>query len=281
MATPTLSRHALPGALGPIFVDVRSAGRSSARPAVVIVHGFKGFKDWGFFPPLAERVARAGMTAVTFNMSGSGVDPAGEPAHPERFGQNTYAAELRDTATVIQALRHGDLEAAPPSTLGLVGHSRGGGIALLHAVDDAQIHALVTWAAISRIDRWDAETRRRWRADGSLEVINARTGQRIRVGTALLDEVETAGERLDIEHAARRLDIPWLVIHGTADESVPVSEGERLARLGGSEITTWLPVEGAGHTFGAGHPWKPPVPAAELVFDATLQFLASALLRST
>ena len=112
-------------------------------------------------------------------------------------------------------------------------------------------------------------------------MINARTGQRIRVGTALLDEVETAGERLDIEHAARRLDVPWLVIHGTADESVPVSEGERLARLGGSEITTWLPIEGAGHTFGAGHPWKPPVPAAELVFDATLQFLASALLRST
>ena len=281
MATPTLSRHELAGTLGPIHVDVRAGGRSSARPAVVVVHGFKGFKDWGFFPPLAERIARAGMTAVTFNMSGSGVDAAGEPAHPERFGRNTYEAELRDTATVIEALLRGELGTAPPSTLGLVGHSRGGGVALLRAVEDDQVHALVTWAAISRIDRWDAETRRRWRTEGSLEIVNARTGQRIPVGTPLLDEVESAAERLDIERAARQLDIPWLLIHGTDDESVPLREGERLARLGGPEVTTWLPVDGAGHTFGAGHPWKPPVPAAELVFDATLQFLASALLRST
>ena len=280
MATPTLSRHELAGALGPIYIDVRAAGRASARPAVVIVHGFKGFKDWGFFPPLAERIARAGMSAVTFNMSGSGVDAAGAPSHPERFGRNTYGAELHDTAIVIQALLRGDLATAPPSTLGLVGHSRGGGIALLHAVKDAQVHALVTWAAISRVDRWNAEIHRRWRDEGSLEVVNARTGQRIPVGTALLDEMESADPRLDIEGAARRLDIPWLVVHGTADESVPISEGERLARLGGPEITTWLPVEGAGHTFGAVHPWQPAADA-ELVFDATLQFLASALLRST
>jgi hypothetical protein len=43
MATPTLTAHTLPGRLGEIFVDVRAAGRSGSRPAVVIVHGFKGF----------------------------------------------------------------------------------------------------------------------------------------------------------------------------------------------------------------------------------------------
>ena len=281
MATPTLTRHELAGTLGPIYVDVRAGGRATPRPAVVVLHGFKGFKDWGFFPPFAERIARAGMTAVTFNMSGSGVDAAGAPSHPELFARNTYEAELRDTAVVVGALLQGELGTAAPSTLGLVGHSRGGGIALLHAADDERVHALVTWAAISRIDRWDEATRRQWRTDGSLEVVNARTGQRIAVGTALLDEVESGAERLDIERAAGRLDVPWLIVHGTSDESVPVAEGERLARLGGPEVTTWLPVAGAGHTFGAGQPWKPPVPAAELVFDATLQFLASALLRST
>ena len=127
-------------------------------------------------------------------------------------------------------------------------------------------------AAISRIDRWDEATRRRWRAEGSLEVVNARTGQRIPVGTALLDEAESGDQRLDIMSAARRIDVPWLIVHGTSDESVPIAEGERLARAGGPELTTWLPVEGAGHTFGAAHPWKPPVPAADLVFDATCSF---------
>lgn len=281
MATPTLSHHELPGSLGPIFVDVRAGGRAAPRPAVIVLHGFKGFKDWGFFPPFADRVARAGMTAVTFNMSGSGVDAHGGPSFPGRFAQNTYGAELRDTATVVGALLRGELGTAPPTTLGMVGHSRGGGVALLHAVEDARVHALVTWAAISRIERWDEATRHRWRAEGGLEVVNARTGQRIEVGTALLDEAESGESRFDIEGAARRIDIPWLIVHGTKDESVPVMEGERLARAGGLELITWLPIEGAGHTFGSAHPWKPPVPATEMVFDATLQFLASALLRST
>jgi dienelactone hydrolase len=281
MATPTLTRHELEGALGPVFVDVRAGGRATARPAVVIVHGFKGFKDWGFFPPFAERVARAGMTAVTFSMSGSGVDADGTPAFPDRFGRNTYSAELHDLNAVVVALRHGQLGTAPPSTLGLVGHSRGGAIALLHAVNDSMVHALVTWAAISHVGRWDAATRRAWRERGTLEVANARTGQVIPVGTGLLDEIESDEPSLDVAAAARRLEVPWLVVHGTQDESVPVEEGELLVRSAGRELATWLPVTDAGHTFGAAHPWKPPVLAAESVFDATLQFLASALLRST
>src|SRR5687768_17465471 len=86
MATPTLTKHELPAALGNILVDVRAGGRGSPRPAVVVMHGFKGFKDWGMFPPLAERLAQAGFSAVSFNASGSGVDESGEFVWPERFG---------------------------------------------------------------------------------------------------------------------------------------------------------------------------------------------------
>src|ERR687894_562892 len=78
MATPSLTKHSLPGALGPILLDVRASGRSVPRPAVVIVHGFKGFKDWGMFPHLADRLGLAGFTAISLNMSGSGVDDSGD-----------------------------------------------------------------------------------------------------------------------------------------------------------------------------------------------------------
>ena len=74
MATPTLTKHSLEGALGDLLVDVRTGDRRNPRPAVVIVHGFKGFKDWGMFPVVADRLARAGLTAVSVNLSGSGVD---------------------------------------------------------------------------------------------------------------------------------------------------------------------------------------------------------------
>ena len=77
MATPSKTSFRLTGADGgPLRGDIRTAG--GARPAVVICHCFKGFKDWGFFPPLADRLARAGFTAVSFNFSGAGVGEDGE-----------------------------------------------------------------------------------------------------------------------------------------------------------------------------------------------------------
>src|SRR3954470_5674526 len=122
MATPALPQHSLPRVLGQIVMYIRSAGRKTSRPAVVVVHGFKGFKDWGMFPHLAERLARAGFTAVTFNLSGSGVDDAGEFSLPDRFGHNTFSAELQDLQRVLDALISGALDIVAPSTLALVGH---------------------------------------------------------------------------------------------------------------------------------------------------------------
>ena len=277
MATPTHSTHLLDGALGGIFVDVRAAGRASPRPAVVVVHGFKGFKDWGMFPPFCERLARAGMTAVSFNTSGSGVDAAGEATLPDRFARNTYSAELHDLHVVVTALLGGRLGVAAPSSLGLVGHSRGGGIAILHAARDERTRALVTWAAIDRVARWDLQTTRAWRAAGTMDVVNARTGQVIPVGTDILDDIDGNAPALDIRAAARRVEVPWLIVHGSADESVPVEEAERLAEASGRNGTRLLVIPSAGHTFGATHPWNPPVPAAEEVFDETVRFLSGTL----
>jgi len=275
MATPTLTRHRLPGVLGDILIDVRAGGRESPRPAVAVVHGFKGFKDWGLWPTLAERLARAGLSAVTFNLSGSGVDDSGEFVYPERFGHNTFSAELQDLRRVTDALARGLLGVAPPASLGLLGHSRGGGIAVLDAAGDPRIRALVTWAAISTVDRWSAAQRAAWREAGVNEVKNVRTGEVLPLYTDVLDDVEHSGGALDIEQAAARLTIPWLIVHGAADEAVALAEGERLARA--APRARFVPVEGAGHTFGAVHPWRGPTPEVTRVEDVTLAFFAEHL----
>ena len=280
MATPTLSKHTLPGAVGEILVDVRAAGRGTPRPAVLVVHGFKGFKDWGMFPPLADRLAQAGFSVVSPNLSGSGVDDTGEFAWPERFGHNTFSAELADIATVLDALTAAGLGTAPPTRIGLVGHSRGGGVGVLHAARDGRIRALVTWAAIATVQRWpdDAE-RARWRTAGKLEVLNARTGQVLPLYTDALDDVERHGTgTLDIPGAASRVTAPWLILHGSGDSSVPVAEAERLARAAPAETSRLMEVEGAGHTFGAVHPWRGSTPELEVVMKETVAWLSRHLL---
>ena len=278
MATPTLTRHRLPGALGDILIDVRAGGRASPRPAVVVVHGFKGFKDWGLWPPLADRLARAGVSAVTFNLSGSGVDDSGEFVFPERFGHNTFTAEVQDLRRVVDALAAGELGVAPPSAIGLLGHSRGGGISILFTAGDHRVSALVTWAAISTVERWPEAKRVAWRKAGVLPVENARTGQVLPMYPGILDDIEHNAAQLDIEAAAARVAVPWLIVHGGEDESVPLLEGERLAAAASESRARFLPVAGAGHTFGAAHP-MPATPPEALgrVVDATLSFFATEL----
>jgi uncharacterized protein len=277
MATPTLTKHSLPGSLGPILVDVRAGGRSSSRPAVLVLHGFKGFKDWGMFPPLAERLAQAGFTAVSPNLSGSGVDDAGEFTLPERFGHNTFSAELQDTASVIDALMRGQLGVPAPSALGLIGHSRGGGIGILQAARDPRIGALITWAAIASVGRWPADQRNAWRSAGRSEVKNARTGQVLPLYPDVLDDIERNSSALDIEAAAERIRVPWLVIHGTEDESVGFREAEMLKAASPNQTTRLLPVKGGAHTFGAVHPWRSSTSELDTVFDATLAWLTAHL----
>ena len=277
MATPTLTRHRVPGALGDVLVDVRAGGRESPRPAVVLVHGFKGFKDWGLWPSLAERLARAGVSAVTLNLSGSGVDDSGEFVFPERFGHNTFSAELQDLRRVVDALGAGELGVAPPVSLGLLGHSRGGGIAVLHTAADPRVRALITWAAIATVERWTGPQRAAWRAAGVQPVKNARTGQVLPQYPDVLDDIERNATALDIERAAATVAVPWLIVHGSEDEAVALLEGERLAAAAPPALTRFLPVEGAGHTFGAAHPWRGATPELELVLEATLSFFAQEL----
>jgi uncharacterized protein len=278
MATPTLTKHTLPGALGEILIDVRAGGRGSPRPAVVVVPGFKGFKDWGMFPPFADRLARAGLSAVSMNPSGSGVDDAGDFTLAERFGHNTYSAELDDTLEVVEALARGALGVAPPSSIGLVGHSRGGGVGVLAAAEDRRITALATWAAISSVERWSPAEQRAWREAGVKEIVNARTGQRLPLYPDVLDDIDShAAVRLDILGAAGRLAIPWLIVHGAEDESVSSLEAEALHAAARGDLARHLPIAGAGHTFGTVHPWRGETPAFRLVADETLGFLAAHL----
>jgi uncharacterized protein len=281
MATPSLTKHTIPGELGEILVDVRAGGRSSSRPAVVVVHGFKGFKDWGMFPPLAERLARAGLTAVSLNLSGSGVDDAGEFTLPERFGHNTFTAELSDLQRVLDSLYRGELAVAPPTTAGLLGHSRGGGIAVLQTARDARIRALVTWSAISTVERWSPEEQSQWRASGVKEIVNTRTGQRLPLYLDVLDEVQSHAQgRLDILEAAGRVSVPWLIVHGASDESVSLLEAEALRGASPLETTRLFVAQGTGHTFGAVHPWQGSTPELDQVFDQTLAMLATHLARA-
>jgi len=249
---------------------------SGPAPVVVLCCGFKGFVEWGFFPPLAALFAERGLAAVRFNYGDSGMALGDEKVTDlEAFRRQTMSGELADLLAVLGALP----ELAPGrldlSRVALFGHSRGGAVALLAAARPEHrdtLRALVTWSAVSRFDRLDADELRRWRETGTWTVVNARTGQELPVGLELLRDLETHREELDPRLAASRRRAPWLIVHGDRDETVPLAEGEELAAAAAPPCEL-LRIEGADHTFGAKTPFAGPNPLLIAAMNATQTWL--------
>ncbi len=282
MATVTKTPFELVGADGgPLRGGVRTQELGAGRPAVIICHGFKGFKDWGFFPHVAERLARAGMTAVSFNFSGSGVGPDGESfSEPERFGRATYSGDLKDLETVSAALLGGTLveRLATPTALGLFGHSRGGGLAILFSARHSEAKALVTWAAIGSLIRWDEATLAQLREEGRIDVVNMRTGDVLPVYRDVLDDYEAHREgKLNLDGAAAEIRVPWLIVHGEEDEAVSLSDGEKLHGLTRGSARLEL-IAGGTHTLGARHPWAGYTAELQRGMDLTTEWFTRHLL---
>lgn len=225
-------------------------------PLVVVVHGFKGFMDWGCWPWVAERCAEAGVSCLRFDFShnGIGADPQ-VFSEPERFQANTFTREVEELRSVIRAAR----ELPHVGGVSLLGHSRGGAIALLASEGAARV---VTWASLAGLEdlhgyRGQEEA---WRRDGFVEVANARTGQVMRLGSALLEDWEDHRRDLDVEAALKRFVARGgkaTAIHGDADPSVPLAHARRLEKAGARLVV----VPGGDHTFGSTHPFQAEAPA--------------------
>ena len=266
------------GDQAPLIIRGEARLPSDATGTVVICHGFKGFAHFAFFPYLADQLAEAGLRAITFDFSGSGIGDDRETfTNPLAFTHNTYTQELDDLDAVIAEARVHDWI---DDEYGLMGHSRGGGIAILHAARDPDVKALVTWAAIASTNRWPPEVVADWRQGGYIEIPNARTGQSIPLAIDILHEVEELGEtKLNIAAAAANIRAPWLILHGDTDETLPVNEALRLASL--SEGTSTLRViQGANHTFGGKHPLVEIAPVLAGVARETVEFFVKSLSRS-
>ncbi len=239
--------------------------------SVIICHGFKGFAHWAFFPYLARALAEDGLTAITFDFSGSGIGPDRESfTESAAFAGNTFSKDLEDLDLVEDYARR---KKWIDGKFGLFGHSRGGGMAILFtAAEGSNLNSLVTWSAISYPNRWSPEDVLTWRKRGYAEITNSRTGQVMRLETDLLDDVELYGKtKLNIEGAAAKIRVPWLIVHGTGDETVPSSEAEHLHSLS-KGVSTLRLIEAGNHGFDAKHPLTYAPPILEKVVRETVKF---------
>ncbi len=260
--------------------DLHVPAGSGPHPVVVGIHGFKGFRNWGFWPHVAAGLAEGGVACVRFDASHNGVGPGGlEFDEPELFELNTLAREEEDLTALLAWVRSGcggaggSIDAA---RLGLLGHSRGGGLAVIRAAADPAVRATVALAPICTTLRFPPELLDRGRRDGFLPIVNTRTGEVQRFGRDALAELDARTDLHDIAtHHAARITTPLLVCHGTGDTSVPADEGRRIARA--APAGRFEPFDGADHVLDCRHPWAGTTPHLERFLDLVTAFFRTML----
>lgn len=255
-----------------IFADCTYDDKHTVSDTIIFIHGFKGFKDWGAHHLTASFFAENGYRFIKFNLSHSGVteENRNDVTDLDAFAANTVSKEFIDVDAMISYVA----AQYPDTRIYLIGHSRGGGLAIVQTAKDSRVSKLVTWSAISDFSSlWKKEQEEEWLKTGKIHVENARTKEKMPLNSSLLKDFKENREQFNIINAAEQVRVPWLILHGDQDVNVKFSVAQKLAQH--QLKATIQKIEGANHVFGASHPYgahQLPEHLAD-VLNKTLDFL--------
>ena len=265
----------------PIVWDAFFNENSKQKPLVIFCHGYKGFKDWGAWDLVSKAFKNADLFFVKFNFSHNGGTIENPIDFPdlEAFAENNYTKELDDLESLLNHLTSDENKYKNEidlTNITVIGHSRGGGIALIKTAENKRITKLITWASVSDFGKRTSTTGdiEQWKKDGVKYVLNGRTKQQMPHNYQFYLDFKDNESRLNIEASEKKLKIPHLIIHAINDPSVNYSEAEALHSWNSnSEL---FPIENSDHVFGAKHPWELqtlPKPL-EIVVNKSIGFIA-------
>ncbi len=242
----------------PFLIDGRWREGSSNLPVIIFIHGFKGFKDWGSFNLMADFFAKQNFAFFKLNLSHNGttIDKKTEISDLDAFGNNNFSIELDDVEVLIDYLFEDSSlnNILNKENIYLIGHSRGGGLAILKAAEDKRIKKTASWGGIASVDRgYSPEVIKKWESDGVFYVQNSRTKQLLPLKYQLVEDCLNNETRLNIEKAFESLNNQVILVHGSDDPTVPLSEAQELHKR--NQSNSIVVVEGGNHSFGGYHPY--------------------------
>ena len=201
--------------------------RGSTKATIVLSHGYGGNQDE--LLPTASALHDAGFSVFTYDLRG-----CGQSAGAVTFG----AREQDDLRSVIDYLTTRlDVDA---NRIGALGFSMGASTTIMAAARDPRIKAVVDDSGWSDVYHW---------LKPSIRAVFIRPGDRF---SALSLKFAELRADIALDHLKPKEDIariaprPLLIIHGTADESVPPGDSEENFASAREPKELWT-IEGARH----------------------------------
>ncbi len=195
---------------------------------VVIAHGVTAHKDRPWLIALADALSVAGLASLRLSFAGNGESEG-------QFTDAVLSKEVGDLGSVLDALGRWGV-----ARIAYVGHSMGGAVGVMRAADDARIACLVSLAGMVHVHAF-FQTQFAHLPPGAPMLDKPECPW----SPALADDAARIGS---VTAQAARIRVPWLLVHGAADELVPYQDAlDARAAAGGRPELVTLP--GIDHRF--------------------------------
>lgn len=207
-------------------------------PAVVISHGFTGFKEFKPLHELGKSLAESRFATLRFDFS----DCIGESEG--KCEDMMLSHQVNDVVSAINFIE--DLDFVDKTKIGLAGHSLGGLTAIVTATTDKRIKSLVTIAAPAKAEwqnLFDENAIKKWVQEGSLDYQSYKRGH-IKLHHSFIEDLQ----EYDGTKIIKNVKVPVRIIHGGDDKIVPVKNAQSLFENANNPKDLKI-IENADHMF--------------------------------
>ncbi|MFV0337740.1 MAG: alpha/beta hydrolase [Chthoniobacterales bacterium] len=195
---------------------------------VILGHGVTGNKDRPLIVDMAEALNKAGFDTLRFSFSGNG-DSEGD------FRASNITKGDRDIKAII-----GKVSRHYPSICYL-GHSMGSASGVFRASQDARINCLISLAGIVQTESF---AKKEFGAEVPDEGFMWED-ENAPLSSAFMKDLCSIR---NIVFQAKGVSIPWLLVHGSADEVVNPKDSDLIKTLKSTSVDHVL-VRNADHSF--------------------------------
>lgn len=223
---------------GQKLVGLLSLPKHNKPPIAIIIHGFKGTKEYyPFVNNSVKFLTDIGIAVLRIDCRGSGESDL-------EFKDMTIKSESEDVLTVIDFVK--GLENIDSKRMALIGISMGAAAILIAMKHKPEVKTLVFWGPAwyfngnNYYDR--SEHRKTIEEEGVFYVTQGFTGKKMVAGKELFKEMAI----LDIRPFMKFVKIPILILRGLKDEVVEIARDKEAIKLLNAEYKL---IEKGDHNF--------------------------------